>query len=124
MMPNLPESFYALTREYRKLQNPFSAPVDDEAEPPWDGADANDWKVFLGTSAGQRLRAKMNFVEQASNRNAVLRPTGCDYNAGRAAGFHEALRWLINLSANVPPHPDTDNPPSIGAAGVIERHAP
>ena len=99
--------------------------VDAAQAPAWGPEDAKAWEVFLRTGAGQRLCAQANFYEQAVNRQADMRLERAENNTGFARGWREATQYFFGtLSADPRPQSGDDEQPSIGVAGLRERHTP
>jgi hypothetical protein len=100
-------------------------PLCPTQAPDWTEGDAGALGAFLRTnSSGRKLRLLIRYQEQAINASAVMRPSGCDYNCGYAAGFRAGMAMLEKLSANVPPHPDDSSQNHDGADDLAERFAP
>ncbi len=101
-------------------------PVETE-QPFWEDADRAVWAEFLRSATGQKLQAKANFHEQATNRTAVMLQGNAENATGYARGWHMATKYffasLKNL-ADVRPEQDTTTEQQPGAAALRERLAP
>jgi hypothetical protein len=100
---------------------PFGVCIHDEP-PGWNDGDRANFRAFMQTETGKRLRDTINFYEQGGNRRAVL--SGDSRQANKAAGFHEFGAWLVELSADVRPQQDDYSQLPQGARETAERFAP
>ena len=117
--------FYAELMETRKLLSmPFEA-RESESAPPWDDEDRNNWRKFLATSTGERVRRLMNYWSQVKAQEATARHDKHEYACGIAAGWQNEGEFLFHrLSADLPPQTEGDTQPGQGAADLRERMAP
>lgn len=100
----------------------FQAVTEDR--PVWEQADGVEFRKFLGTAAGRKLAALLNFDEQAQNRYAVARPdVNHAYASGFARGFGQRSTSLLALSADLQPQSEEASKPS-GADDFADRNAP
>lgn len=68
------------------------------AAPEWTPTDQNNWKRFLESSTGNKLIARARAIEYDRAVAACADKVSQGHTAPRAAGFSDAIVWLLSLS--------------------------
>lgn len=99
-----------------------AVPLDD---PEWSVADDEALKSFIhNTETGKRFMNALQFMSQYQQRGAVLTKTDRDHSCGRAAGWHNCVGYILQLSSKPKLSNGQPAQSSDGAAELRERLAP